>query len=229
LEFDSALNGLTVKSSRTKLLLGLLVLGPVIWGLLWYRGEGKLIPLPIYSDTEMDGSETPWVIRDFSLLDQDSNVVTLADLKGKIVIANFFYATCPNICPRMNKEINYLASKFSNNPNIILVSHSVNPEYDTVPVMKDYALQFNFPTEKWRFLTGKKSEVYDLAENYYKAVAVKADGPDDFIHTTTVVLLDKESRIRGFFESIDNSRFNRDLKGAIQALIKEYKIQDGQG
>lgn len=218
-----------MKSTRTKFLLGLLVLGPLIWGLLWYRGEGKLIPLPVFGDTEMDGSNTPWKIRDFNLLDQDSNAVGIDDIKGKIVVANFFYATCPNICPKMNKEMNWVAHKFSNNPDILFVSHTVNPESDTVSVMREYAAKYNYPIDKWKFLTGAKNEIYDLAENYYKAVAVKADGPDDFIHTTTVVLLDKDAQIRGFFESIDNPLFHRELKGAIQALIKEYKIQNGEG
>lgn len=215
-----------MKSTRTWIILGILIVGPVIWGLMWYRAEGRLIPLQIYGDEEMDGTVTPWVIRDFQLIDQDSQLFTRADLEGKIVVANFFYATCPKICPRMTNEIKLVAHKYLEHPDVVFVSHSVNPEYDTVAALKAYSAKFNYPTSKWRFVTGSKKEIYDLAENHYRAVATKASGPDDFIHSTTVVLLDKEMRIRGFFESIDNPSFYNDLKGAIQALLKEYKMRE---
>jgi len=215
-------------NKRKALILGLIVIGPILWGILWYRAEGKLKPLQIYGDQEMDGSTTPWVIPDFKLIDQNGDTVTKADLKDKIVVANFFYATCPEVCPRMNKEIQLVAYKFTQHPDVLFLSHSVNPEYDTASVLKEYSRRFNLPDDKWKFLTGSKREIYDLAENHYRAVAVKSDGADDFIHSTTVVLLDKEQRIRGFFESMDNPKFFNDVKGAIQVLIKEYKLQEDE-
>lgn len=210
---------------KKALILGILVVGPILWGLLWYRAEGKLTPLPIYGDEEMDGSITPWEIRDFKLTDQNGEPFTKADLEGKIVVANFFYATCPEVCPRMNKEIQLVAYKYSQDTSVLFVSHTVNPAHDSVAVLKEYSRRFNFPDDRWKFLTGSKQEIYDLAENHYRAVAVKSDGPDDFIHSTTVVLLDKEQRIRGFFESMNNPKFFREVKGAIQVLNKEYKLQ----
>lgn len=176
----------------------------------------------------MDGTEVPWKIRDFSLIDQDSNVVGLKDFDDKIIVANFFYATCPKVCPKMNEELQLVAYKLTKQEDVVFLSHSVNPEADSVPVMKEYAARYNFPTSKWKFLTGEKKEIYDLAQSYYRVVNVKVDGPDEFIHSTVVALIDKDRHVRGYFESMNNPTFFRDLTGAIQALRKEYHLQNEQ-
>ncbi|MBI1305444.1 MAG: redoxin domain-containing protein [Bacteroidetes bacterium] len=210
-----------MKLSRSQIYLAILFLAPVVIYFIWKGADERLTPLPVLGDTEMDETHTPWVVRDFTVTDQDSNVLSLADFNDKIVVANFFYATCPSICPRMNNNLHLVVEKFRKLDDVIFISHSVNPDHDSVPVLKKYSARYAYPTSKWHFVTGRKAEIYDLAENSYHVVAPSPDGEYDFIHSTQIVLLDKQHRVRGIFESNNNPTFYSELRDAIKALLAE--------
>lgn len=214
----------TLKKSRIFIVLLLVV--PVIWILIWKAGEHFMTPPEIMGQEEMDGTFTPFIIPDFRFTNQDSQTVTLANFENQIMVVNFFYATCPKICPKMQNNVHLVVNKFRDNPAVAFLSHTVNPESDSVPVLNKYAEKYGYPSEKWQFVTGEKQEIYRMAENHYRVVSTKSDGQADFIHSTVTVLVDKERRIRGYFESIDNPAFYEELSGAIKALIKEDRDKD---
>ncbi len=141
----------------------------------------------------------------FSLLDEDSNVVTQDIFKNKIHVANFIFTTCQTICPKMSNEMIRIQSAYKDDPDVVIVSYTVNPEYDTPSILKEYASKHYAIKNKWYFLTGDKKTIYDLARNSYFLVAGEGDGgPDDFIHSEMFTLIDKEGRIRGAVDKKGN-------------------------
>ena len=211
-----------MKNWKGKLIFFALFLVPIIFYVLWKNAEERYHPLEIFGETEMDGTKTPWTLRDFSLIDQNGDTVGLDDFKDKIIVANFFYATCPSICPRMNNNLRLAVDKFQNTEDVVFISHTVNPAQDTVEALRAYSQRYGYSSDKWKFLTGPKSEIYDLAQNHYHVVAPRPDGEYDFIHSTTIVLIDKEHRVRGYFESNENPSFYKELRDGIHVLLVEY-------
>lgn len=211
-----------MKNTRGKILLATLLLIPVLLFFLWRNAEERYTPLEIYGDIEMDGSRTPWTLRNFKLIDHQGDTLNLANFDNKIIVANFFYATCPSICPSMNNNLRLTVEKYKDNPEVVFISHTVNPEQDSVSALNEYAARYGYPASKWHFVTGSKQEIYDLAENHYHVVSAAEDGAHDFIHSTTIVLIDKEKRVRGYFESNNNPIFYKELKDGIRVLLAEY-------
>lgn len=159
----------------------------------------------------------------FSLTDQDGNTVTENHFKGKIYVTDFFFVTCPTICPKMTKQMSRVYDEFKDNPDISFLSHTVMPEADSVPVLKEYATKLRVTSEKWKFVTGEKQQIYDLArKTYFAAVSEGDGGPDDFVHTENFVLVDKEKRLRGFYDGTSKEDVDR-LIIDIYALLEEYK------
>ena len=166
--------------------------------------------LPIYSPSmiskELVAEEIQFVkkyhkIKDFSLLNQNGHKITEEDYNNKIYVADFFFTTCPTICPIMTENMGYLQNKLIDNPEILLVSFSVTPEIDSVQQLKKYALEKNVIDSKWNLLTGDKKEIYDLARKSYLVAKNDGDGGKyDMIHTENFVLVDKEKRIRVFYD-----------------------------
>lgn len=211
-----------MKLKRSQIILILFLTIPLLFVLFLKFGDYKLKPLPVYGDMQMDSTSIPWVIRDFQLTNQDGNLITQDSLEGKVIVANFFYATCPKICPNMNSNLRLAVDKFKNNPRVVFLSHTVDPEEDSVEVLKDYAYRFgNYSTSKWQFLTGSKNEIYDLAEHYYHVVEPRPAGVE-FIHSSKVVIVDPDKHVRGFFESQENPMFANEVKDAIRAVVKEF-------
>jgi protein SCO1 len=140
-------------------------------------------------------------IQSFSLKDQDGKNNSLSDWDGKIVIADFFFTHCPTICPKMTEHMLMLQKAFSNDKEILLISFTVDPQNDSPGQLKNYCTQRNIDNSNWIFLTGEKKELYKLARNSFKIVATDGDGgPDDFIHSEKLVLIDKQKRIRGYYD-----------------------------
>jgi len=166
--------------------------------------------LPIYQpscinpklvDEAVQGISADHVIREFSLIDQSGEEFTRGDLEGSIYVADFFFTTCPTICKDMVKHMYLVQEEFRTDPEVHLVSHSVFPEQDSVPVLAAYAEQYGIEQRKWTLLTGDKREIYDLARKSYFAVTTEGNGGQtDFIHTENFVLVDKEFRLRGFYD-----------------------------
>ena len=161
-------------------------------------------------------------IKDFSLLNQNGHKITEEDYNNKIYVADFFFTTCPTICPIMTENMGYLQNKLIDNPEILLVSFSVTPEIDSVQQLKKYALEKNVIDSKWNLLTGDKKEIYDLARKSYLVAKNDGDGGKyDMIHTENFVLVDKEKRIRGFYDGTNQSEMDK-LLNDIRILENSY-------
>jgi protein SCO1/2 len=156
-------------------------------------------------------------IADFQLINQDGETVTNKDLDGFYYVTDFFFTTCPTICPSMSAEMQRVQKEFMDDEDFKILSHTVQPEVDSVPVLKEYANLYEANPEKWIFVTGEKKLIYDLARKSYFAAVTEGDGgPNDFIHTENFVLVDKEKRIRGFYdgtspESVDQLMIDIDI------------------
>ena len=162
-------------------------------------------------------------IADFSLTNQNGEKITQKNYENKIYIADFFFTTCPAICPIMTDNMTYLQEKLLKNKNILLASFSVTPDIDNVEVLKDYALEKGVLSYKWNLLTGDKKMIYDLARKSYLVVKNDGDGGKyDMIHTENFVLVDKEKRIRGFYDGTSKEQMKK-LLNDVEILENSYK------
>ena len=158
----------------------------------------------------------------FSFTDQDGETITEKTVDGKIYVADFIFTRCGSICPKMTMNMSLLQNKFKNNNEVLLLSHSVTPEMDSVPVLKKYAEQKGVISGKWHLLTGKESEIYDLAKKQYYAgdtIGYYQTG-NEFLHTENFILVDKLRRIRGVYNGTLPLEMER-LTDDINTLLKE--------
>jgi protein SCO1 len=188
----------------------------------------KVRKLPYYDTAdftpkwEMENKETFHAIRKFKLTDQEGNAFTEKNLDGKICVADFFFTSCPGICLKMSVSMGDLQKEFLNDADVQLVSHSVTPTKDSVPILKKYASDKGVQYNKWKLLTGTVSEIYDLGRKYYyveEDLGVKSD-TSVFLHTENFILIDKNRHIRGIYNGLDNNSMTA-LKNDIKDLKKE--------
>ncbi|MDY0088782.1 MAG: SCO family protein [Flavobacteriaceae bacterium] len=157
-------------------------------------------------------------IADFSFVNQNGEIVTQEDYKNKIYVADFFFTTCPTICPIMQDNMVILQEKFKENPEVMLLSHTVMPHIDSVPVLKQYALEKGVIDSKWNLVTGKKEDIFYIARKSYLAVKTETEGEwYDMVHTENFILVDEERRIRGFYDGTKTEDIER-LIGDIEFL-----------
>lgn len=162
-------------------------------------------------------------VAEFELYSQDGDTISIANVDGKIYVADFFFTTCGNICPKMTTQMKGLHDYYINDEDILFVSHTVYPEVDSIQVLKAYAEKYEINSDKWIMLTGSKQEIYSLARKSYFAVLTEGDGGErDFIHTENFVLLDKQQRIRGYYDGTLPEDMER-LKKDIEILRMEYR------
>ena len=160
-------------------------------------------------------------IADFKLVNQNGDTITQEFYKNKIYIADFFFTTCQTICPIMTDHMLKIQERTKNDPEILLLSHSVIPVADSVPQLKKYAVEKGVIDAKWNLVTGDKKQIYDLARKSYLAAKSNGDaGPFDMIHTENFVLVDKERRIRGFYDGTDPKAIEK-LMADIEVLKKQ--------
>ena len=160
-------------------------------------------------------------ISDFKLTNQNGKEITQANYKDKIYVADFFFTTCQDICPVMTKNMYQLQEELKNDNEILLLSHTVIPEVDTVEQLKEYAIENNVDDSKWNLVTGDKKQIYDLARKSYLAVEDSNFNEYDMIHTENFMLIDKEKQIRGFYDGTNSEDINRLLKD-IEILKQSY-------
>ncbi len=190
------------------------------------KEKGRTLP---YYDTadftpkwEMKDAKTFHAIRSFNLVDQEGKAFTEKDLDGKIAVVDFFFTSCPGICPKMAVSMGDLQKEFLNDDKVQLISHSVTPEKDSVPVLKEYAANKGVAYKKWKLLTGSMEEIYNLGRKFYyveEDLGVNSD-TSIFLHTENFVLIDKNRHIRGIYNSLDNNSMAA-LKNDIKVLRKE--------
>lgn len=177
---------------------------------LFYSALKPSKTLPIYNpadvnpelvDSTMQYKSKYHTIADFAFVNQNGDTITQKDYDGKIYVADFFFTTCGSICPKMTANLAEVQKAVLNNPKVKLLSHTVFPETDSVPVLKAYALKNGVVDSKWNLVTGDKKEIYTMARKSY--LAVKLGRPDqlyDMVHTENFILVDQKRRVRGFYD-----------------------------
>lgn len=158
----------------------------------------------------------------FSFVNQEGEVITGQSVSGKVTVVEYFFTTCPGICKAMNKNLQLVYNAFKGSKEVSILSHTVDPVHDSVQVLLGYSKKLNVKAPVWQFLTGDKEKLYKAARIDY-LLAVE-DPPsnieDDFIHTEYVALLDKERRIRGYYDATDQNRVDQ-LITDIKRLLEE--------
>ena len=161
-------------------------------------------------------------IAPFSFENQNGKTITQDDYEGKIYIADFFFTTCPTICPKMTANMGSIQEEILNDSTVMLLSFSVTPKIDSVPQLKKYAIEKGVNDEKWNLLTGNKKEIYAMARKSYLVVKEDGDGgPYDMIHTENFILVDPKKRIRGFYDGTDTLAM-RELLIDLEILKDEF-------
>ena len=189
--------------------------------------EEKL-PIAGYKDIqEVDGKiDTLYhTIADFSFVDQDSTTITQATFEDKIYVADFFFTTCPSICPKMKQQMLRVYEKFYDESSLLLLSHTIDPLHDTVAVLKEYSDLLEVSSDKWHFVTGEPDEIYEIAEKSYFATAGEdEEAPGGYFHNGAFVLVDKDRRIRGVYDGTDEFQVDKLIKD-IPKLLAEYETE----
>ena len=194
----------------------------VVWGVisvsLFYNILSPVERLPIIQPATVDSKlvDTTIVhkinyhkISDFSLTNQNGETVTQNKYDNKIYVADFFFTTCQSICPIMTKNMKYIQDKLIEDPEVLLLSHTIFPEIDSVEVLKKYAIKNGVIDSKWDLVTGDKKEIYDLARKSYLAAKDNNFAEYEMIHTENFVLIDKKKQIRGFYDGTNKEEIDR--------------------
>ena len=178
--------------------------------------------LPIYSprdinpelvDSTVQHIGNDHKIADFDFTNQNGEVITQKDYENTIYVADFFFTTCPTICPKMTDNMVWLQNQLKNNPEVKLLSFSVTPDIDTPDVLKKYAQEKGVDDSRWNLVSGNKKDIYYLARKSY--LAVKTGKPEelyDMVHTENFILVDKNKRIRGFYDGTNLDQPTNDPK-----------------
>ncbi len=178
--------------------------------------------LPIYSprdinpelvDSTVQHIGNDHKIADFAFTNQNGKIITQKDYENTIYVADFFFTTCPTICPKMTDNMVWLQNQLKNNPEVKLLSFSVTPDIDTPDVLKKYAQEKGVDDSRWNLVSGNKKDIYYLARKSY--LAVKTGKPEelyDMVHTENFILVDKNKRIRGFYDGTNLDQPTNDTK-----------------
>ncbi|WP_158981013.1 MULTISPECIES: SCO family protein [unclassified Flavobacterium] len=215
---------------KYRLFIGVFIVLSAIILSLFYSALKPEKSLPIYNpadvnpelvDSTVQYKSKYHTIADFSFVNQNGETITQKDYEGTVYVADFFFTTCGSICPKMSVNLEEIQKAFANNPKVKLLSHTVFPETDSVPVLKAYAKKHNVDDDKWNLVTGDKKEIYAMARKSY--LAVKMGKPSelyDMVHTENFVLVDTKKRVRGFYDGTDKEDMKRLIED-IHFLIQE--------
>ena len=212
--------------SRFKFFFAVLGVLSLIIVFLFYNALKPEERLPIYQpnmvsatlvDSSMQYVRKYHSIADFKLVNQNGDTITQNTYAGKIYVADFFFTTCPSICPVMTANLAEVQDEFKDDNEVLLLSHSVTPEIDSVAQLKKYAIEKGVIDKKWNLVTGDKKQIYELARKSYMAVMNDGDGGAyDMIHTENFMLIDKERRIRGYYDGTNREE--------VQKLIRDIEV-----
>ena len=218
-----------MKFEKIALLFLLLVL-PAIMYFYLTRGYNNFIKLEVIGEVD-------YKIDDFSFINQDNDTITNDSLTGSIYVANFFFTSCPSICPTMTRNMSYLQDKLSVFPNVRFLSHTVDPGNDTPEKLRSYVSMMqqkniNINLSNWDFVTGDKDKLYQSAADYFVNASVDSLAPGGFLHSEYFILIDKQGRVRsgidkngnavGAYDGTNEVQM-KDLINDINVLMAEYK------
>ena len=200
-------------------IVALVFFGGIIYGyFVIIKDRPKILLLPVFGEKNTDGSDHK--IADFSLINQEGEPINSDDFRNKIYVADFFFTNCEGICPIMTDQMVRVANSYMANPRVLLLSHTVKPEEDSVTVLKSYAEMRNADPKKWFFVTGEKEVINKLARNSYLVAGMGDTAGVDFVHTQFFALIDPEKRIRGFYDGTDSVDVTK-LIDDIEILLQE--------
>ena len=202
----------------------LLLLSPLL--LLFSCNPDKL---PVYGNKTAEvksenGKETidsvDYVLPDFSYVDQDSNVVNTVTVHNKIFVTEFFFTSCPSICPKMQAQMLRVYEKYKDNTDVQILAFTIDPARDTVGKLKAYEKKLGIESAKWHLLTGNKDSIYNLADNFLVSVAEDPDAPGGHVHSGNFILVDKKRRLRGYYDGTKEESVQK-LLNEMDVLLKE--------
>ncbi|WP_236978386.1 SCO family protein [Membranihabitans maritimus] len=183
----------------------------------------KALPIMGIPTITESGDTIQHSIPDYTFIDQDSNQVTPATFSGKAYVADFFFTSCPSICPIMTKEMKRIYDSFDEDDRLMFLSHSIDTRHDSVPVLKEYANKLNIDHNRWRFVTGEKSEIYDIANAYFNIAYEDPDAPGGYDHSGKLILVDANRHVRAYCEGTDHESVTKFIED-IEILLHEKDL-----
>ena len=201
----------------------LIQLSKIIFVFLVVLGCQQEKKLPFLGPKEIgkQGDTLYHKIPDFKFLNQDSLWISEKNMAGKIYVADFFFTTCPTICPKMKTQLLRIYDKFAEDDRVRILSHTIDPEYDGVRVLKEYAKKLNITSPRWNLLTGKKSDIYRLGEKSYMVTAQEdANEVGGFVHSGAFILVDQNRHVRGIYDGTKEEDVNHLIED-MTLLLKE--------
>lgn len=217
-----------MKKMWINVLLAVFAVVLLVVGYMASKNDNPVRELPYFKPVEK-GAEVRkdslgrHLVSDFSLTDQTGKTITRADFSNSITVVDFFFARCQGICPRMTSQMQRVYETFRGNPEVKLLSHTVNPENDSVEVLKAYAERYHADADQWHFVTGDKPQLYNLARKSYLISDTEGNGgKEDFVHSQNFALVDKQGHVRGIYDGTDSTDVDR-LMLEMRMLLKEKK------
>lgn len=208
----------------------LFIIGAIIFIIGCNSGSKESHKLPILSGVEevkrkeVNGEyifeEVYQTLPSFQFVNQDGDSVTEKHFKGKVFVTDFFFTSCPTICPTMSANMLKLYEHFEENPHVLFLSHSIDPRHDSVHVLSRYAHKLEVTSDKWHFITGVKDEIFDIASFYEMKVEEDSAVPGGIIHSGNFILVDQQGRIRGYYNGTSEEGVEK-LKRDIPLLVSE--------
>ncbi len=181
--------------------------------------------LPILNrQVEKDGELVHKRIPPFSFINQDSQVVNNETFSGKAYVVDFFFTSCPTICPKLAQEMLKIHDHFEAEPDLALLSHTIDPKRDSVAKLTHYARNLGVSSARWHFVTGEKSELFQIADDYFNIVIENPDVPGGLDHSGRLVLVDKDKHIRAFCNGTDSEEVDQFIVKIEQLLVEEKKV-----
>jgi protein SCO1/2 len=181
--------------------------------------EDDTLPILGHRDV-VEGDTVYHTIPDFSFINQDSNVVNNETFAGKAYVVDFFFISCPTICPKVKKQMLRLYDEFKEEPNLVLLSHTIDTKRDTVARLKNYARNLGVEAPRWHLVTGDESEIYDIADDYFSIAVKDPTAPGGFDHSGRLILVDKDRHVRAFCDGTDPESVDQFMED-IRKLLKE--------
>ena len=179
--------------------------------------------LPIIGNKDIvDGDTIYHQVPDFTFVNQDSQLVTNATFADKIYVTDFFFTSCPTICPKMKKQMLRLHAKYKNDDRILLLSHSIDTKRDTVGKLKAYAEGLGVSVDKWLFVTGSKDDIFEIADDYFSIAKDDPNAPGGFDHSGRFILVDKNRYVRSFCDGTDAPSVDQFMEDIDRLLAQEY-------
>lgn len=180
-------------------------------------------PLPILGQAKVvDGKTIQHHIRDFEFINQDSQLVNNGTFADKAYVVDFFFISCPTICPKLTKQMLRIHDRFAADGRLMLLSHSIDTRYDTIPRLKAYAENLGVSSDKWHFVTGEKDAIFSITEDYFSVAFEDSDAPGGFDHSGYIVLVDPDGHVRAYANGTDPDSVD-DFMHDIERLLAEME------